>query len=170
MKVVHKGPVFDPFYQRPRTDGAPRTTHSIAALGKIPSSTSSAGQNTFTNSRRVGINKGSMLSNLSHYQVRPDTGNATGNQQVQDFQDAGIAASQADASLAVDKQNAAIQQAQEQARQQAISNNMANERQEFQTRVRNATSQQGLLADLRQHQQNQMWGRKNFFLNNLLDY
>lgn len=137
--------------------------------GGVPSSTSGAGQNTISKTGRQAVNRGSILSNLMHHQTRPNTGTATGDQLAQDFQDAGTAASVAESGLAADKQNTQVLQAQEQARQQAIQNNMANERQQFASQARHAANQSSLLANLKQHRQNQFWNKRNFIFNNLVD-
>jgi hypothetical protein len=137
--------------------------------GGVPSSTSGAGQSTISKTGRQAVSRGSILQNLMHNQTRPNTGTSTGDQLVSDFQDAGVAASTAESGLAADRQNTQVLQAQEQARQQAIQNNMSNERQQFASQARHAANQSSLLANLKQHRQNQQWNRKHFIFDNLVD-
>lgn len=137
-----------------------RGTSKVKPIGSAAASGSSA-----VSSSGQGINTGGILAGLKHEaKVKPNTGTASGDRGVADFQKAGsyqdIAASRRDS----ERKNAELQQKQEVMRQQAFDQNRAIHQQAFKTRVSTAQNQYQMTDALRQHQQNQYWDRRNFLL------
>lgn len=158
---------FNPFARRQAN-----TQRGIAQMplpGGVPSSSNSSEYSTASKTGRQAVNKSSILAGLMHQQYRPGPEFQGDAQQANDFADALASQAAAGVSLEAEQRNAQQQASQEQARQQAIQQNMQNNTQQFQSQVRQATNQQSLLANLKQHQQNQYWNKRQFVFDNFLD-